>query len=122
MELTAPEVAVGIALSVLSAVGGWYLAFRKQRQQETAEDRAVQEQQETRRRNEQRRAERTARDEYRDLFNEVKLELIESRTAHTQCERRCARLEAALQAAGIPIPPYSDAGSGVHPPVPGGDS
>ena len=105
------------ALPVLiAALFGQYLLLRKSNREDRTVDAGLTERQRVARVKERRADDRIALDEYRELFDAVKADLEQCRKDHRLSERRNARLEATLIAAGIPLLPFPpDEGTGEHP-------
>ena len=107
--------ALGAFVSVVLTVSvTQYLKIREQ----NAKDRAAKAEQDRLTKHgeteEQRVARREARDEYRDLYVEVRQELTATRMRERGCEKRLARLEAAWIARVGPLPPIPSDDTGEH--------
>lgn len=98
---------------IIAALVAQYLLIRKARHGETMELTTLTEEQRQTRIREQRLEDRTVLKEYKELFDTMKRELDLRTKDHLRCERKYARIEAALLAAGIPLPSYPD-GSDEH--------
>ena len=106
LDWTNAATAVAGALVTLGAAAvGWYLLIRDKKAKLAEQDRNLTAKERAAARKERLEDERNARDEYRELYLEVKEELHKTRVVHYRCERRLARVEAALLAAKIPLPP-----------------
>lgn len=110
---------IGGLVSALVLLGGgivaWYLSLKK----DTREGEEEQVKLAEKRQKQKDARERRIADEYRDLYIEVKQELISARRQHRRCDRKMARMEAALMAAGIPLPEEpEDSDEPPNPPTP----
>lgn len=111
----------GVVAAVI-ALGGafllWYQTVRKASHEEKKEETAAESKERDRSEKAQERRDKKVADEYRALFIETKQELNTIRKERHDCDKRVARLEAALIAAKIPLPPMpDDEGSGSYAPL-----
>src|SRR4051812_1303534 len=80
----------------------------KQRQGEGAQQSEIEDKRTDKQIRDDAKAKREASKELWDLYTEVKLELRNARNRERQCEKRLIRLEVALQANNMPLPPLEE--------------
>jgi hypothetical protein len=107
--------------TVLPVAAAVYLKIRKDYRAAKVEESQLTEEQRAARVEERREDERRVSDEYRDLYKAVKKEMElchrerqKEQRERWQDQRRIARLEAVLSAAGIALPPLIEDSSDEH--------
>lgn len=109
--------AAAVAVPLLTTIMALYLRLRQQVRSEMVTDREYRTNQAEVQRIAEEKAEKTALRQYRQLYNELKDEYVQVKRSERRCDRRLARFEAALLAAGIPLPPLPEDESTEHIPL-----
>lgn len=96
---------IGGFVSAVVALGGavlaWYLSVRKDNREDSEEQVKL----DGKRQRASDARDRKIAAEWRDLYIDVRKDLSRANRHRVRCDKRVARLEAAILAAGIPLPP-----------------